>query len=331
MEKLMKAVAEDAKITVMVKANVAGIEKTEKDGWPWFRVHFTHDGNERTMTFRAVVIATGGFGANKALLEKYAKETSGYATTNGPWSTGDGLSLGKSLGVELVDLEEVQLHPTGFVDPKDPDAGSKILAAEKLRGCGAILLNLEGRRFVDELNRRDHVYNKLSQQTDEKAWLLLSSEGGDRFNVSHMAFYMGRGLITAFQSLEALSEHTNIPVEILREELMKYNAACMANDDGFGKKTYPTQFDLDAPIFVAMITPVVHYTMGGLSFNHNAQLLSPDHTPIPGLYGAGEVTGGLHGKNRLGGNSLLDCVVFGRQAGSHAAQFIKQIPIHEEL
>lgn len=226
----------------------------------------------------------------------------------------------------------------------DSRLGSKILAAEKLRGSGAILLNMEGRRFVDELNRRDHVYEKIAKQTglsfffvfkrcrpDEKAWLVLSSQGAEIYNVTQMGFYLGRGLITKVDSLDALSTFTKISANVLREEFEKYNSAAKDGKDAFGKTTFPSTFDLSAPFYVAKITPVVHYTMGGLSFDENARVLKGDGSPIPGLYAAGEVTGGLHGKNRLGGNSLLDCVVFGRQAGMHIGQSIGSKMIHEEL
>ena len=165
--------------------------------------------------------------------------------------------------------------------------------------------------------------------------MLLSAEGANVYNVSHLGFYIGRGLLIKMDSLEALAAHTSLPVAVLKKELSAYNDACVAESDAFGKKSFPTKFDLDEAIYVSMITPVVHYTMGGVQINKDAQAMCSDphkgEVPIPGLYAAGEVSGGLHGKNRLGGNSLLDCVVFGRQAGSHAMHFLAETPLHEEL
>eukprot|EP00210_Caulerpa_lentillifera_P006600 g6305.t1 len=292
----------------------------------------------------AVVIATGGFGANKTLLELHAPRASVYATTNGPWSTGDGLYLGEGVGGVLIHLEEVQVHPTGFVDPNDPNSGSKILAAEKLRGCGAIMLNSNGHRFVDELNRRDHVFSKLSEQDGEKAWLVLSDSGGKLFNESHMGFYKSRGLIKKHQTLKSAAEAMNISETMLKQELQEYNIACQSGVDVYGKKTFPSDFNLELPVFVSMVTPVVHYTMGGLLINEHGQLIRHNNSavdawlesksepsPIVGIYAAGEVTGGLHGKNRLGGNSLLDCVVFGRICGKHSTEAIAQGLVDKEL
>ena len=147
-----------------------------------------------------------------------------------------------------------------------------------------------------------------------------------------MGFYMGRGLIKTLDSIDAMSEHTKIPVATLKEEIETYNKAAKTNNDVFGKTAFPTDFDLNGPFYMAMITPVVHYTMGGLRINTDGQVLAEGGgEAIPGIYAAGEVSGGLHGKNRLGGNSLLDCVVFGRQAANHAIHYIAQTNVHEEL
>jgi flavocytochrome c len=275
----------------------------------------------------AIILATGGYGADwtsNSLLREFQPNVENVPTTNGPWATGDGVKVLRSIGAELVDMDKVQVHPTGFVDPKNPDAPTKFLAPESLRAHGGILLTGKGIRFVNELDRRDVVtaaiFKHASQdvQVDGKKIrraqpvLLLNQDGVDAFDPATIGFYTTRGFIKKLAGLQQLAQEYDFDETALQRTLEEYG-----QKDEFGKTVFPTKFT-PADVFYAMrITPAIHYTMGGVAFDVEGRL----HTlkgPIAHLYGAGEVTGGLHGANRLAGNSLLECVVFGRRAGKSA-------------
>lgn len=136
-------------------------------------------------------------------------------------------------------------------------------------------------------------------------------------------FYQSKKLVVKHETLEALSEAAGVLADALRATLEQYNAATAGGSDAFGKTVFPSSFDLGGPFYLARITPVVHYTMGGVAIDARGRVLDQGGKPVPGLYAAGEVSGGVHGANRLGGNSLLECVVFGRAAGSAAAAGLK--------
>ncbi|CAI5532059.1 unnamed protein product [Closterium sp. Naga37s-1] len=286
----------------------------------------------------AVILATGGYSADKAeggLLDQHTPKLRNLATTNGPFATGDGVRLGLAVGAGLIHMDQVQLHPTGYVDPKDPRNPVKFLAPEALRGCGGILLNEKGDRFVNELTTRDAVVEAilkhcgpLPEVPDAPAggaempavsYLILNQEAINKFDPLSCQFYIGKGLIRKFDSVEALSEGTKLPAANVKAALDAYGHHDAEKGDPFGKTIFPVLFNSsEPPLYVAIITPSLHYCMGGLKFDTSGRILKGDGSPIPGLFGAGEVTGGLHGANRLGGNSLLECVVYGRVAGISA-------------
>ncbi|CAI5977284.1 unnamed protein product [Closterium sp. NIES-65] len=286
----------------------------------------------------AVILATGGYSADKAeggLLDQHTPKLRNLATTNGPFATGDGVRLGVAAGAGLIHMDQVQLHPTGYVDPKDPRNPVKFLAPEALRGCGGILLNEKGDRFVNELTTRDAVVEAilkhcgpLPEVPDAPAggadmpavsYLILNQEAINKFDPLSCQFYIGKGLIRKFDSVEALSEGTKLPAANVKAALDAYGHHDAEKGDPFGKTVFPVLFNSsEPPLYVAIITPSLHYCMGGLKFDTSGRILKEDGSPIPGLFGAGEVTGGLHGANRLGGNSLLECVVYGRVAGISA-------------
>jgi len=277
----------------------------------------------------AVILATGGFGANKAMLEKYSPESAGLATTNGPWATGDVVDLAPKWGAAMVDLEQVQVHPTGFVDPKDPGAGTKFLAPEKLRGVGGIMLNSAGKRFVDELSTRDKVSDALLAQPGKRAYLVLSEAMAKDYGMSAIGFYVSKSLFVKADDVSALASHIGVDEGVVSEALHAYNAAVAGQQaDAFGKTAFPAGVNTNAPLYAAIITPVVHYCMGGVSIDARARALSSAGAPIPGLFAAGEVSGGVHGRNRLGGNSLLECAVFGTVAGSEAVGHVAAAKTH---
>ena len=271
-------------------------------------------------------MATGGYAADfteSSLLKKYRPDIYDLPTTNGDYSTGDGIKMGLAVGCNAVDLEKVQVHPTGLVDPKVPDAKVKFLAAEALRGVGGLLLDREGIRFCDELGHRDYVTGEMWKRNKGPYRLILNGAGGKEIEW-HCKHYMGRGLMKRFESGEALAKEIGISPQVLAETFNKYNEVAKANKDPFGKKYFHNlPFKMNDEFFVSIVTPVLHFCMGGLEINPECEVLhNNDHHTIPGLFAAGEVAGGVHGANRLGGSSLLGCVVFGRVAGATAARYL---------
>ena len=277
----------------------------------------------------AVVLATGGFGASHELLSKYAPYAADLPTTNGPFAQGEGLKLAAHVGASMVDLQYVQIHPTGFVDSLDPGASVKFLAPEKLRGVGGILLDAKGKRFVNELATRAVVSAAiLNLHPDHQAYLLLGSAAADTFGAAAMQFYVSKGLFKRVEGgVQRAAEEMGVKVDELKATLEAYNARCDDPDrnppDSFGKTVFPSkiEFQQGCALYIARVVPVVHYTMGGAKIDVEGRVVDDRGGVIAGLFGAGEVTGGVHGQNRLGGNSLLECVVFGRRAGRGAAVF----------
>lgn len=304
------------------------------------------DGQEREVEVRAgaVVLATGGFGSDRdGLLAKHKPSVRHLATTNGPFATGDGVKMAEKIGAGLVHMEQVQIHPSGFVDLKDPANPTKFLAPEALRGSGGILLNSLGTRFVNELSTRDAVVERIlanceplpeslaaaagadlegirssGRELPIASILLLTEAGIEMFGRSTASFYAAKGLMKRFENAKELCQEWRLPEAAVEKTFSEYGEG---GTDAFGKQTFLTKFRMEDPLWAAVVTPVLHYCMGGLQFDSYGRILRSDGTNIPGLYGAGEVTGGLHGANRLAGNSLLECVVFGRIAGSSALDF----------
>merc|ERR1712151_692713 len=252
---------------------------------------------------------------------------------------------GEAIGAKSIDLEWVQVHPTGLVKPDDPDAKIKFLAAEALRGVGGLVLDANGERFANELGRRDYVTGEMWKNKPPFR-LCLNKAASDEI-IWHCKHYTGCGVMKFYESGAALAQDMGVPVSVLEETHEgHYQAAKKTEKDpsggswpaypsgkswdeasgktGSGKKFYhniiPGSEVKTQPFYVAIITPVIHYCMGGLEIDVDAAVFNTNGEVIPGLYAAGEVAGGVHGNNRLGGNSLLDCVVFGRVAGRHAAK-----------
>jgi len=295
-------------------------------------------------------LASGGFGADftqNSLLAQYRPDLMHLPTTNGEHCTGDGIKMGEAIGGKSIDLEWVQVHPTGLVKPDDPDAKIKFLAAEALRGVGGLVLDSHGKRFANELGRRDYVTGEM-WKSKPPFRLCLNKAASDEI-IWHCKHYTGRGVMKFYESGEALAKEMGIPVSVLEEtHEAHYQAAKKTEKDphggswpaypsgkswdeasgktGSGKKFYhniiPGSSVKTEPFYVAIITPVIHYCMGGLEIDCDSAVLGPSGKAIPGLYAAGEVAGGVHGNNRLGGNSLLDCVVFGRVAAQAACKWM---------
>merc|ERR1719487_1496373 len=288
-----------------------------------------------------VILCSGGFGADftsDSLLAKYRPDLLYLPTTNGEHCTGDGIKMGEAIGAKTIDLEWVQVHPTGLVKPDDADAKVKFLAAEALRGVGGVLIDREGKRFANELGRRDYVTGGMWKNKPPFR-LCLNSKAAKEIHW-HCEHYKGRGVMKYYANCKDLCLEMDINPSVLEATWNSYNtiAAKQAeNPDGgpydaygggkswdeWGKKFFHNlPLSIDDSFHVAIVTPVIHYCMGGLEIDANSNVVTTAGKPIQGLYAAGEVAGGVHGNNRLGGNSLLDCVVFGRVSGKHCAEYM---------
>jgi flavocytochrome c len=297
-----------------------------------------------------VIICSGGFGADfssDSLLAKHRPDLLHLPTTNGEHCTGDGIKMGMAVGAQPIDLEWVQVHPTGLVKADDADAKIKFLAAEALRGVGGLVFDANGKRFANELGRRDYVTGEMWK--NKPPFRLCLNKAAQEEIIWHCKHYTGRGVMKFYENGAALAKDMGIPLQTLVDEHdQHYNAAKKTEKDpdggqfpaypsgkswdersgptGSGKKFYhniiPGSAVATQPFYVAIITPVIHYCMGGLEIDAKSRVLDSKGKAIPGLYAAGEVAGGVHGNNRLGGNSLLDCVVFGRVAAEDCAQYM---------
>ena len=324
MEKLEKIQNENPERASIITKATATKLLTDADG-SVSGVEYVKDG--QTFTERgAVVIATGGYGAdfsNDSLLQKYRPDLAHLPTTNGDHCSGDGIKMALAVGGSTKDMERVQVHPTGLVNPDEPDAKVKFLAAEALRGCGALLLDREGNRFCNELGRRDYVSGKMFES---KGPFRLVLNGLASAEIEwHCKHYCGRGLMKHFKHGNELAKEMNISPSALESTFKKYNQIADSGNDPFGKKFFKNgPFKMDDIFNVAIVTPVIHYCMGGIHVSPNSEVLREDGTPVTGLYCTGEVMGGTHGINRLGGSSLLDCVVFGRVSGRNVSNYMMQ-------
>ncbi|KAL1922943.1 uncharacterized protein VTP21DRAFT_9319 [Calcarisporiella thermophila] len=272
-----------------------------------------------------VILATGGYAADfseSSLLKQYRPELYDLSTTNGDHCTGDGIKMSMAIGGKATHLEKVQVHPTGLIDPKEPDAKVKFLAAEALRGCGGLLLNANGERFCDELGHRDYVTGMM-WKNKFPIRLVLNTAAAKEIEW-HCKHYVGRGLMRRFANGEELAKEIGVPPEQLKRTFDEYNAIARGEKkDPWGKKYFHNvPISMQDDFHVALMQPVLHYTMGGVEITPNAEIVDTTGKSIPGLYACGEMAGGVHGANRLGGSSLLGCVVFGRVAGNSASRYL---------
>ncbi|MDR2679955.1 MAG: flavocytochrome c [Tannerella sp.] len=274
----------------------------------------TTNGKHYKIYAKAVIIASGGFGANENLIIKYNPALEGFSTTNQSGATGDALQLVENLNVALVDMEQIQTHPTVV-------AGQKTTITEGIRGMGAILINHEGKRFVNEIATRDVVSKAILENKSKTAFLIFDSAIVQKAKLA--AQYISEDYVVEAASVELLAEKTGINVSETKNTIEKYNLSAKKRiDNEFGRQGRMVPLE-SSPYYAVEVTPAIHYTMGGLKINKNAEVIDNEGEIISGLYAAGEVTGGIHGANRLGGNSITNIIVFGRIAGQKAADYIK--------
>ena len=262
---------------VKVKNRIVGVKVREIDG------------KEYTIKAKAVIVATGGFGANAKMVEK--------------------------VGGALVDMNEIQTHPTVVHNKTN-------MITEAVRGEGAILVNRDGKRFIDELETRDVVSKAILEQKGKSAFLVFDE--GIRTKLKAADGYVKKGFAVE-GTLEEIAAKIGTDAKTLETTLNKYNEAVRNKvDSEFNKKTLPKELTGDK-YYVIEVSPAVHHTMGGVRINTNAEVLGKNGRPIKGLYAAGEVTGGIHGANRIGGNAVADITIFGKIAGENAATFSKSV------
>ena len=332
--KISKKILESSNIKIYYNSTVIKLLKNETNN-KIYGLKYKKDNSEYTIYCKAIILSSGGYGhdfGGHGLLNEYAPELMNFPSTNGDFSKGSGVKLGREIGADLVDMDKVQVHPTGFVDPKNRYVKDKFLAPELLRGVGGILVNENGDRFCNELGTRDYVTNKIKenckkQDTDKidqyECFLLMNEEMAVEFG-NHFNYYKDfKGFILEHENFIEMSKSLNIDYKRIENTINMYNDAYDKKIvDKYNKTTFLHKFDLNKKIFSMVITPSVHYTMGGLKINNRSEVIDKNGKPINGLFGAGEVTGGVHGGNRLGGNSLAECGVFGRIAADSAVNYI---------
>ena len=286
---------------------------------------------------KSVILATGGYGhdfdSDDSLLKEFVPDKMKFPTTNGKQTQGIGVKIARKIGIGLTDMTQVQIHPTGFVNLDDRYAKNKILAPELLRGVGGILINQKGERFCNELGTRDYVSSKIIENcemakdntiTQYESFMLINQKAIDVYG-GKVDFYIKKGYLRKYDTIKAFTEKMGIDkyYNNLIKTIKEYNDSADKKLDKFGKKVFPQKFDINDYIYVGIITPSIHYCMGGLTMTQNGELVKTDGKIMNGLFGAGEVTGGVHGGNRLGGNSLMECGVFGRRAARAAVEYVK--------
>lgn len=306
---------EALKIGVDLRKNSKVIDIIKEENKPAGVVVETN-GQRYTIAAKAVIIATGGFGANPDMVVKYKPELEGFGTTNHKGATGDAFAWIEKFGGALTQMDEIQTHPT--VVP-----GNGLMITEAVRGNGAIMVNREGNRFCSEMATRDVMSKAILNQTGKTAYLVFDM--GVRKSLKAIEGYVKQGLLTEGETPEALAEKLGIPAESFASTIASYNQIqASGNDAEFGRKASEMPRPLtEGPYYAVEVGPAIHHTMGGIKITPNAEVLDTNGNVIPGLYAAGEVTGGVHGGNRLGGNAVADICVYGKIAADSALEYIK--------
>jgi len=298
---------------------VTGVKATTKDGTA---VTFTAK--------KGVIIATGGFAGNVEMRQQYCEGEkwpdlgSSLISTNMPAVTGDGIRMAEAVGANLVDMDQIQLlHTT------NPIIGTTGDACMPKSTSGAIFVNQDGNRFWREDGRRDDLSLAAKEQNERgKFWVIensiaipdpdttLTTDGRS------VTFMVENGISEYYSAdtLDELAEKIGVNAENLKASVAQYNAAVDAGkDEAFGRTLLTYKFE-EGPWYAFSRAPSAHHTMGGIQINTDAEVLNTSGKVIKGLYAAGEVCGGIHGGNRLGGNAIVDFVVYGRVAGTNAAK-----------
>lgn len=299
------------KITLLTSVTAEEITKSEDGKISGVKAKGS-SGNSVEVKAPVVIVATGGFAANMEMVEKYQPGLKGYMSTNAPGALGQGITMAEAIGADTVDMDQIQIHPT--VTTNDAH-----LITEGLRGDGAILVNQEGLRFTDEVGTRDAVSKAEIEQTNSQVYLVIDNKMVEKSAV--IQGYIKSGYTVSGEDAKSLAKAMGVPEEAFEKTLSEWNESVAKKEDAaFGRTSFAAPLDT-APFYAIKVTPGVHHTMGGLRINGVTEVLDKAGNAIPGLFAAGEVTGGVHGANRLGGNAVADFSVFGKIAGESAAKY----------
>lgn len=264
----------------------------------------------------SIIVATGGFSANPKMVVSYRPDLAGFVTTNHAGATGSGIALLESIGAGTVDMGEIQIHPT-------VEQTTSYLISESVRGGGAILVSQKGERFINEMDTRDKVSAKIIGLPEKSAWIVFDQQ--IREHNKAIETYLSRGFVVSGDSVETLAAKIEVPAVALQQTLDQFNrVVTQQQPDPLGRTTALRQPLNQGPFYAIHIAPGVHHTMGGVTINTGAAVLDNAQQPLAGVFAAGEVVGGIHGGNRIGGNAVADIVIFGRIAGENAARYAKQ-------
>jgi fumarate reductase flavoprotein subunit len=286
----------------------------------------TSDGAPMTIRAQAVIIATGGFAANVEMRQEYDETLiDSLPTTNTPAATGDGIKMAEDVDAQLVGMDYIQSLPLG--NPADGGLNAWV------GGSGVeyyYQVNKDGVRFMAEDGRRDTMTQALLEQEDAMSYVISSADNTVEINDEGETIWgddieqlVEDGTIFRADTIEELAEQIDIDPAVLQDTHDTFNSYVESgNDEDFGRTLFGEPL-VTGPFYASPRVPTVHHTMGGLSVNLNSEALNGQGEPIPGLYAAGEVTGNIHGSNRLGGNALVDIHVFGRVAGESAANSLE--------
>nr|WP_158783411.1 flavocytochrome c [Pantoea sp. BAV 3049] len=301
-------------IGVMLDTSVTGIlmEQGEVCG-----VSVLNDENEQqTIRTKSIIVATGGFSANSQMVVKYRPDLAGFVTTNHKGATGGGIALLEQIGAGTVDMGEIQIHPT--VEQK-----TSYLISESIRGGGAILVNQQGNRFYNEMETRDKVSAQIIALPEKYAYIVFDENVRTKNKAADE--YIAKGFVVSAASPRELADKLGMDRHHFLATLERYNGFVeQQHDEEFGRKTAMRNPVKEGPFYAIQIAPGVHHTMGGVTVNTETAVLDNQRQIIPGAYAAGEVVGGIHGGNRIGGNAVADIIIFGTLAGHQAASRAKR-------
>ncbi len=302
------AIYTQMKVTQLIRGadgRVTGVRAVDKDG------------TEHAFTGKSVVLAAGGYGANLAMVKKY-NDISVIATSNQPGTTGEVIEEAVKEGAALEGMAWIQIHPHG--NPKNGELESAIAG----RPFDTPYVNREGNRFVDETGRRDEISHGILAQPGQVVYSIYDQQTIEQNKVRDelIQIALSHGYACKADSLEDLAQMAGIEKTAFLKTMAAYNEAARTQNT----KSLPVPKIIigqpveKAPFYAVPLTTTIHHTMGGLKINEKTEVLNEKGEPIPGLYAAGEVTGGIHGSNRLGRNALTDLLVFGYIAGQEVAK-----------
>lgn len=304
----------ERKIPTFVNADVKELLVDDNNAVTGVKVNI--EGQEKEVSAKKVILTTGGFGANMDMVVENKPELEGFVTTNQEGSQGDGIKMAQAIGAATVDMDQIQIHPT-------VEQTTSFLISEAVRGEGAILVSQEGNRFFNEMETRDKVSAAIIDLPEKYAYIVGDSALKER--AKQIKTYEEKGLVVEADSLEDLAKELDMPAENLTATLDAWNKSVEAGkDEEFGRETGMEEGLATGPFFAIKIAPGIHHTMGGLKINTNTEVLNEEGQPIANLYAAGELTGGIHGQNRIGGNAVADIIIFGRQAGTVASAAVAE-------